>query len=507
MSNKACEISNLKKSFGPNQVLRGIDIKLPSGKVSVLMGANGAGKSTLVKILCGVQQADSGDIKLFGSSFKPKSPLEASKNGVITVHQSINDGVIPDLDVTSNLLLDNLALPGNRFLLNRSEMKTRALAIAKSIGFEGDLDAVVSRLGLADRQMIAIARAVARNPKLLILDEPTSSLSAIEAKRLFDVIEQLKREGVAILYISHRMSDIRAIADRILAMRDGQISGEFEGEKLDYEGAVTAMLGKKMSDLNIDVSNVSSPILQLCDLRLSEDSKPLKITASRGEVLVITGLLGSGKSLLSSILFGLEKPASGKILLEGLNFQPNSPGEAMASGVHMSPKDRANNAIVGDFDIEANLTLPFTNFFSNFGFINKKRQRKSCNEMIDTMGIICQGGKDTIGTLSGGNQQKVIVGRWLLKTCKLLILDEPFQGVDIKARRDIGTHIRATSDNRATLVFVSEIDEAVEIADRIIVLHEKAVVGEHVNRNIDLSELLSQVSGTPNTLKQVESLK
>jgi simple sugar transport system ATP-binding protein len=321
------------------------------------------------------------------------------------------------------------------------------------------------------------------------------------------VIEKLKREGVAILYISHRMSDIRAIADRILAMRDGRISGEFEGADLDYEGAVTAMLGKKMSDFNIDISEVSSPVLQLCDLRLSEDSKPLDITVSRGEVLVITGLLGSGKSLLSSILFGLEKPAYGQILLEGLNFEPNSPANAIASGVHMSPKDRANNAIVGDFDIEANLTLPFTKFFSNFGFIDKKRQRVDCSDMIDTMGIVCQGGKDSIGTLSGGNQQKVIVGRWLLKTCKLLILDEPFQGVDIKARRDIGTHIRATSNNRATLVFVSEIDEAVEIADRIIVLHEKAVVGEHVNKNIDLPELLSQVSGNSNTLKQAESLQ
>ncbi|MDA9989707.1 sugar ABC transporter ATP-binding protein [Paracoccaceae bacterium] len=507
MSDIACEISDLKKSFGPNQVLRGISMKLPSGQVSVLMGANGAGKSTLVKVLCGVQKSDSGDVKLFGSPFKPKSPIEAYKYGVITVHQSINDGVIPDLDVTSNLLLDSLAQPGKQFLLKRSEMKARATEIAKSIGFKGDLDTVVARLGIADRQMIAIARAVACNPKLLILDEPTSSLSAIEAKRLFEVIEKLKREGVAILYISHRMSDIRAIADRILAMRDGRISGEFEGEDLDYEGAVTAMLGKKMSDFNVDISEVSSPVLQLCDLRLSKDSKPLDITVSRGEVLVITGLLGSGKSLLSSILFGLEKPAYGQILLEGLNFEPNSPANAIASGVHMSPKDRANNAIVGDFDIEANLTLPFTKFFSNFGFIDKKRQRVDCSDMIDTMGIVCQGGKDSIGTLSGGNQQKVIVGRWLLKTCKLLILDEPFQGVDIKARRDIGTHIRATSNNRATLVFVSEIDEAVEIADRIIVLHEKAVVGEHVNKNIDLPELLSQVSGNSNTLKQAESLQ
>jgi len=208
MSDVACEISRLEKSFGPNQVLRGIDMKLPSGQVSVLMGANGAGKSTLVKILCGVHSPDTGHIKLFGSPFKPRSPIEASRNGVITVHQSINDGVIPDLDVTSNLLLDNLAQPGKRMFLKRAEMKARAAKIAKSVGFDADLDVAVSRLGIADRQLIAIARAVACNPKaravacnpkLLILDEPTSSLSAVEAKRLFEVIKTLKRDGVAIL--------------------------------------------------------------------------------------------------------------------------------------------------------------------------------------------------------------------------------------------------------------------------------------------------------------------
>ena len=507
MSDIACVITKLEKSFGPNRVLRGINMNLPSGQVTVLMGANGAGKSTLVKILCGVELPDGGTVELFGSSFTPKSPIEASRAGVITVHQSINDGVVPDLDVTSNLLLDNLAQPGSSFLLNRSAMRARAKEIAESINFTGDLDIAVSRLGIADRQMIAIARAVACNPKLLILDEPTSSLSTSEATRLFDVIEKLKSDGVAILYISHRMSDIRTIADRILAMRDGQISGEFQGEHLDYEGAVTAMLGKKMTDFKVSVSVASTPMLQLCGLRLSRDSMPIDLTVSRGEVVAVTGLLGSGKSLLSSILFGLEKAASGRLLLEGSDFNPYNPGNAISKGVHMSPKDRANNAVIGDFDIEANLILPFTRFFSNFGFMDKKKQRAACVDMINTMGIVCQQGTDGIGTLSGGNQQKVIVGRWLVRPCKLLILDEPFQGVDIKARRDIGEHIRATSDKRATLVFVSELDEAIEIADRIIVLYEKSIAGEHLNGDLNLSELLSQVSGNSTILKQNEIIQ
>jgi simple sugar transport system ATP-binding protein len=300
------------------------------------------------------------------------------------------------------------------------------------------------------------------------------------------------------------MSDIRAVADRILAMRDGQILGLFEDAPLDCEGAVTAMLGHKMTDVDISPGRIGAPILELRNVQLAVGSPKINFTVGKGEVVALTGLLGSGKSRISSILFGLEEAAGGEVFLEKKKYYAADPQSAMRQGVHMSPKDRTNNAIIPGFDIEANLILPFTKMFSNFGFTNRKQQRLACDQMIDTISIVCQSGTDNIDTLSGGNQQKVIIGRWLNKTCRLLLLDEPFQGVDIQARRDIGAHIRATCDDRGTLVFVSEIDEALEIADRIIVLHEQEIVGQHVNKDVDLISILSQVSGKSDVQTKVD---
>ena len=495
MALNVCEIRGLEKAFGPNRVLRSIDMDLPEGQVTVLMGANGAGKSTLVKVLCGVHRADGGAISMFGAPFEPVSPADAFAKGVVTVHQSINDGVVPDLDVASNLMLDQLSEPGTGLFLQSRALRAEARKIAASMGIEVDVRTPVAELGVADRQMIAIARAMARDPKVLILDEPTSSLSAAEAERLFQLILRLRETGVAILYISHRMSDIRAIADRIVSMRDGEISGVFEGENLDYEAAVTAMLGHAMTEVDVSVAKAGATVLAFDQVALAPGSPALSLEVGQGEVVAITGLLGSGKSLLASMLFGLGQPASGEIRLDGRPFRPASPRAAIRAGIHMSPKDRASNAVIPDFDIEGNLTLPFLRRFSNLSFTGLRRQRSETDRMIETLGIVCQGHGDGIGTLSGGNQQKVIVGRWLLEPCRLLVLDEPFQGVDIRARRDIGAYIRATAETRATLVFVAEIDEALEIADRIVVMHERDIVGTHINDNVDPSVLLAQVSG------------
>ena len=495
MENSACTIRGLEKSFGTNKVLRAIDLRLDTGKVTVLMGANGAGKSTLVKILCGVHQADSGSIRLFNQPFKPQKPVDAFQAGVVTVHQSINDGVIPDLDVASNLMLDRLTEKNFGFFVSKKLLNDEAKAIAKTMNLLIDVNTRVSDLGIADRQLIAIARAMARNPKLLILDEPTSSLSATEADQLFDVLEKLKQMNVAILYISHRMSDIRRIADRIVSMRDGKISGQFNQKPLDYEAAVTAMLGHTMTEVNVKIPKKGEVSLRLRDLKLENNSSPINLSIYKNEVVAITGLLGSGKSLLASILFGITSASEGSIVLDGKTLKERGPQNAIKNSIHMSPKDRASNAILKTFDIEENLTIPFTKNFSWLSFLRLNALRLSAKQKISDMGIICQSELDEIETLSGGNQQKVVVGRWLLKPCKLLILDEPFQGVDIKARQDIGTYIRQTAGNRATIVFVSELDEALEIADRILVMSEKSVVGEHKNQNVNLDKILMEISG------------
>ncbi|MGP1358377.1 sugar ABC transporter ATP-binding protein [Roseicyclus sp.] len=495
MAAAALELIGIEKAFGPNRVLRGVGLSLHPGEVTVLMGANGAGKSTLVKVLCGVHRADAGTMRLFGADYAPASVSDAIGQGVVTVHQSIDDGVIPDLDVASNLLLDRLTQRSAGFFVRGRALREEARRVAEAMGLDLDPRAKVGDLGLAERQLIAIARAMARDPKVLVLDEPTSSLSATEAERLFALIDRLRERGVAILYISHRTSDIRRVADRIVSMRDGQVSGVFEGPELDYEGAVTAMLGHAMTAVDVQVTEGAEPVLSLDGLRLFEGSEPIDLAARRGEVVVITGLLGSGKARLASIVAGLERPAAGTMRLEGVPYAPASVREGIASGVFLCPRDRAANGVIRDFDITDNLTLPFLERHARLGFLRPRAQRGRTEEMIGTLGIVCQGPADGIGTLSGGNQQKVMVGRWMAEACRVLVLDEPFQGVDIRARRDIGQRIRQTAGDRATIVLVSELDEAFEIADRIVVLHEGRVAGEHRNAEVNLGRILAEVSG------------
>ena len=274
-----------------------------------------------------------------------------------------------------------------------------------------------------------------------------------------------------------------------------KISGIFEDAPLDYEGAVKAMLGRAMSEFKLDIPEAGAPVMQLQNIALRADSTPFSLDLRDGEVVAITGLVGSGKSELADVLYGQLRPASGKMLLRGKPYTPRNQAAAIKAGVFRTPKDRATNAVIQGFDITKNITLPFMARHSIGGFVNRKSEQKTTQRMVSDLGIICQHQSDDIGSLSGGNQQKVMIGRWMAEACNLLVLDEPFQGVDIQARRDIGAKIRETANGRATVVMVAEIDEAVEIADRIVVMAEHTIKGEHRNENIDLNAILAQVAG------------
>lgn len=498
----AVEISGVTKAFGANRVLRGVDLELRRGEVTVLMGANGAGKSTLVKVICGVHRADSGHIQLNGQDLNFNSPSEAIEAGIVTVHQSINDGVIPDLDVASNLMLDRLAEPGSGFFVKQRKIRADARKVAASMGLTVDVSRPVRDLDLADRQLVAIARAMTHEPELLILDEPTSSLSTAEADRLFALLDRLRDAGVAILYISHRTSDIRRMADRIVAMRDGEIVGCFEEKPLDYKAAVDAMLGHQMGGVDLTVQSAGAAVLELADVQIEPGAPKINLTIHQDEVVAITGLVGAGKTRLADILFGLAGPAGGAMRLNGAPYAPHSPREAILNGVFLCPKDRASNGVLPGHDLAKNITLPFLSRFSPLSFMRRASEARAARQTIGDLGIVCQAETDDIGTLSGGNQQKVMVGRWLGQASNLLVLDEPFQGVDIKARRDIGDKIRATAPGRATIVMAAEMDEVIEIADRIVVLSDMAIVGEHRNKDLDMERLLAQVAGQAGVSEQ-----
>lgn len=488
-------IGGVRKSFGPVTVLQGVDLDLKAGAVTVLMGANGAGKSTLVRILSGVYTRDDGVITLAGKPFEPATPAEAIRAGVVTVHQNINDGVVADLDVATNLTLDRLNGRGAKLFFNPRLVRREAAAVAARMGLAIDLAANINDLTLADRQMVAIARAMAHEPKVLILDEPTSSLSSAEADRLFDLVDRLKVRGVAILYISHRMSDIRRLADSILSLRDGRITGRFEGPELDYEGAVDAMLGRKVSAGAIAVREAGAPVFGVRGLKLSEQARPFDFDLGDGEIVAVTGLVGVGKTALAETLFGARAPAAGEMTLDGRSYAPTSTGQAIARGVFLVAKDRAISGIVPDFNIYENISLPFLRRLSAFGVVSRRAEKAKARRQIDALGVVCRSERDEMQTLSGGNQQKVMVGRWLSEPSRLLILDEPFQGVDIAARRDIGEKLRASAAGRSTILFLTELDEAFEVADRILVMSEQTIVGEHRNADIDVERLLSEIAG------------
>lgn len=493
-------VDGLRKAFGRIQVLGGVDLELRAGTVIALMGANGAGKSTLVRIVSGVYTRDAGTITLADQDFSPASPADAIRAGVVTVHQNINDGVVADLDVATNLTLDRLNGRGARLLFNPRRVRAEARKVAERMGLTLDLSAKVADLALADRQMVAIARAMAHEPKVLILDEPTSSLSSAEAERLFQVVERLKARGVAILYISHRMSDIRRLADGIVSLRDGRITGRFDGPDLDYEGAVNAMLGKTVNHGGVTVRDAGDTIFQAEGLQLGATTAPFSLSLGDGEIVAVTGLVGVGKTALAETLFGVRQPAGGTMRLDGEAYWPRTAQQAIARGVHLVAKDRASSGIVPTFNIFENMSLPFLQRLSTFGVTSRRTERREARAQIAALGIVCRSERDELDTLSGGNQQKVMVARWLSQPARLLILDEPFQGVDIAARRDIAGKLRASAQGRATLVFLTELDEAFEIADRILVMSEQTIVGEHRNAEINVDKLLAEIAGRHGTM-------
>lgn len=497
-------IAGLAKSFGSNEVLRGISLELRAGEVTALLGANGAGKSTLVKIISGVYQADSGEMVLGERPFAPVTPAEAMRAGVVTVHQNIDDGVVGSLDVATNLVLDRLNGKGAGTFFHPRQVRRTAREVAGRMGLDLDLKADVTELPLADRQMVAIARAMAHEPKVMILDEPTSSLSAHEAARLFELIDRLRARGVAILYISHRMSDIRRLADRIVSLRDGQIVGLFESKPLDYEGAVNAMLGRKLRQSNVVSQAATRPVFKASGLQLVSGARPFSLALGAGEVVAVTGLVGVGKTRLAETLFGIHRPVAGAMELAGSHYAPKNPADAIRQGVFLVAKDRARTGIVPDFNIYQNMSLPFLSRFSPLSLINRRSERAAAKEQISRLRIVCRSERDDLATLSGGNQQKVMVARWLSQPSRVLLLDEPFQGVDIAARHDIAAKLRESASDRATLIFLTELDEALETADRIIVMSEHTIVGEHRNTQIDMDRLLAEVAGAERqTLSEV----
>ncbi|MBR8319666.1 MULTISPECIES: sugar ABC transporter ATP-binding protein [Burkholderia cepacia complex] len=470
--------TGIAKRFDATVALAALDLSIGAGEVVALMGANGAGKSTFVKILSGALQADGGTLTLRGEPYRPASPHAAKRLGVATVHQSVADAVVPTLSIADNLLLDRLCDPASPWRAPPAARRAAARSLAARVGLDADLAAPLASLSLADQQRVTLARALAGQPSLLILDEPTASLSAAEAERLFQLVDALRRDGVAILLVSHRLGDLRRIADRAAIVRDGRIVADLAAP-IDFDAAVETMIGRPLPRTRAVAPERVAPAesgpgsgFSVRQIRLTPTSTPFDLDVRRGEIVAIAGPVGGGKSRFARTIFGAVRAAGGEMTLDGRPWRPRTPADAIRAGVFLAGEDRWRTSLFPDSvpfaSIAGTIGFPFLSRWFASGAVRRTRERTAAAAAIARFGIRCEGPDDRVAHLSGGNQQKVVLARWHAEPARLLLLDEPFQGIDAGARADIVDTLRRHAHERTTIVFVSDLEEAAEIADRIV---------------------------------------
>jgi simple sugar transport system ATP-binding protein len=488
MTDPILTVADVSKRFGPTVALDHVDLSISAGEVVALMGANGAGKSTLVKILSGVYRPDGGELRLCGQPFRPASPHDAKQLGIATVHQSIADAVVPTLAIADNLLLDRLCDQASPWRVPPAARRRAAAPLAARVGLDVDLAAPLASLSLASQQLVTLARALATRPALLILDEPTASLSAPEAERLFALIDRLRAEGVAILLVSHRLGDLRRVAGRVTIVRDGCVVANMPAP-IDFDAAIETMIGRPLRNqaaahatahatahttahATANTALQPVPCFSVRDLQLRPESIPFDLDIQQGEIVAIAGPVGGGKSGFARAIFGASRITAGKMTLDGEAWRPRSPADAIRAGVFLAGEDRWRTSLFPDSvpfaSIAGTLSFPFLSRWFKYGALRRAREQRAALDAIERFGIRCTGPDDRLNRLSGGNQQKVVLARWHTQPARLLLLDEPFQGVDAGARADIVDTLRRHAPERATLVFVSDLEEAFEIADRVV---------------------------------------
>jgi simple sugar transport system ATP-binding protein len=493
------EMRDITMAFGTNQVLKGIDLDLEPGKVTALLGANGAGKSTLIKVLSGVHNNYGGTVIIDGAAVHLDHPTTAQSHGIEAVHQKIADGVVPGLSVAENFLFEDIV---NNRISRTASMRSilpRAKEVASILNLDWPDDVMRSdiyELPIADQQLLLLARSLVHEPRLLILDEPTSALSDSEAQQLFTVITRLRNDGVAILYVSHRLQEIDAIGDRLIVLRDGVIRSDHP-QPFDWADALHQMLGEAEadSDDDRDEQRGTDDVLCLSGVQLLDESVPFDISFRSGEVAGVFGLLGSGGSELALGMFGADPFVDGEMTLNRESFAPKAPADAIAQDVYMVPEDRVAGTIIKNWSIAHTSTFPFLKDVSRFAVMNWRAEDKVGRSVIDEFDVVAQSPHDSVISLSGGNQQKVVVGRWLRMNPTVMILNEPFQGVDVGARRDLANKAReVAATGSAVIVMSTDLGEIMQVSDRVIVLADGDLRHDAYLSETSREEILSRLT-------------
>lgn len=469
------EMRAITKVFGPSRVLDAVDFTLSEGEIVALLGANGAGKSTLTKIITGVYHKDAGRMRIDGRDEDIRSPAQAAALGISILPQELQ--VVPDISVAENIFLGALPLRGRGALapVDRRALHARARAVLATLGLgEGEID-VARRLGdysVSKQRLVEIARALARKARILVLDEPTASLSSVETEQLFAILRRLKSQGVAVIFISHFLDEVFGICDRIEVLRDGRNAGSFRTAETDHAEVLRAMLGRDLTDLFPPrTGQAGETLFAVRGLSAPPRIADVGIEVRRGEIFGIFGLIGSGVEELGKLLCGARPAAAGEMRLSGRAFRPRGIAGAITEGVGFVSAERKTEGIVPDLPLYDNFTLPFLAAHSTGPVVRAASQRSFARRWISALDVRCSGPDQRIAALSGGNQQKVCIGRWLVDGLKLLILEEPTRGIDLGARKDIYAHLRRLASSGLTILALStDAEEIAGISDRSVVL-------------------------------------
>lgn len=468
MTTNLVSMHGIHKAFGPVQVLRGVDFELRAGEVHALMGENGAGKSTLMKILTGQYRPDQGEIRVDGLATTINSPTDAEKHGIAIIHQELN--LIPNLTVAENLFLGREL---RRFgVLQQRAMRARAREWLARVGMQAlSPDAKVDALSVGQQQMVEIAKALAQDARVLIMDEPTAALTERETTTLFALIRELRKSGTGIVYVSHRMEEIFALCDRLSVLRDGQFVGVRDVAGLDLDEVVRMMVGRSL-EARFPSRNAKPGRTRMAVRALGDDYlRDISFDVRAGEVLGISGLMGAGRTELARLLFGLRRPRSGSITLDGKPLIVRNPVQAIDAGMGFVTEDRKGQGLVLDLSLRENISL--AHIPARLGVIDRGRERAQARELIEQLHIRTRDMELDVRALSGGNQQKVVLAKWLALKPSVLLLDEPTRGVDIGGKAEIYQIINRLAEQGVAIVMISsELPEVLAMSDRILVMHE-----------------------------------
>ena len=495
------EVTGLVKDFPGVRALDHVDFDALPGEIHAIVGANGAGKSTLCKILAGIYHKDQGKMFLEGCEVSLENPLDAKEHGIAMSPQEIDSALIPNLSIGENIMLDHIARQKAQ-LVDWADIHEQAGRYADEVGLQVDTRDMVGELSISQRQKVIIAQALASNAKFIILDEPTASLSLREVKELFNLLRELiKKYHLSLIYISHRMPEVFEIADRITIMRDGRKIRTVAPQETSIDEVVMLMLNKeKASRSRIPRANPPGPhspvLLKAEGLKRGRLVNDHYFELHEGEIIAIIGLVGAGKTELARVLFGADHLDGGRLVIRDQAVHIVHPSDAVKQGIFLVPEDRRRQGVLVEFPIFQNISLPNLADFSGNGFINTRKEKYAANDMIRRLDIKCEDNAQVVNYLSGGNQQKVAIGKWLVSSGQVLLFDEPTKGVDVGAKEDIFKIIAGLADEGAGVIyFSSELDEAFRISDRVLVMYDGRIVADLQTEKTNEEELLLYASG------------